>query len=53
MFYGLVHIFEWELGYFTLSQLEEIKFFNGQLGLERDLYFESGSTIREVVGDEF
>ncbi len=46
LFFGLVSGFEIELGYFSLSQLEEAR---GPLGLpiERDLYFEP-KTLREL-----
>ena len=37
IFFGLVHGFEEELGYFGLKELESIKFPLG-LGIERDLY---------------
>jgi len=37
LFFGLVHGFEKELGYFTLKQLEEVKVKG--LGIERDMYF--------------
>lgn len=45
-FFGLVSGFEVELGYFTLSELEEVR---GGLGLpiERDLYFEP-TTLEEL-----
>lgn len=37
LFFGYCHIFEWEWGYVTLSQLEEIQLPFG-LTIERDLY---------------
>lgn len=37
-FFGLVDLFEKELGYFTLSELESIKLPFG-LSIERDMYF--------------
>lgn len=37
LFFGLVHGFEKELGYFTLKQLEEVEVKG--LGIERDMYF--------------
>jgi len=40
MFYGLVDGHEKELGYFSLTELEELKLPMG-LKIERDLYFES------------
>ena len=38
LFFGLVKGFETELGYFTLSELREVKGPLG-LGIERDMYF--------------
>lgn len=37
LFFGLVDLYEKELGYFTLSQLRSVRFPFG-LGIERDLY---------------
>lgn len=37
-FFGLVDLFEKELGYFTLSELESIRLPFG-LSIERDMYF--------------
>lgn len=47
IFFGLVSGLEVELGYFALSELEEIR---GPLGLpiERDLYFES-KTLKSLM----
>lgn len=39
-FFGLVDLFEKELGYFTLSELESIKLPFG-LSIERDMYFDN------------
>ena len=39
-FFGLVELFEKELGYFTLSELESIRLPFG-MSIERDLYFEN------------
>lgn len=46
-FFGLVSGFETELGYFSLSELENVK---GPLGLpiERDLYFQP-KTLKELM----
>jgi len=38
-FYGLTNLQEKELGYFSLSQLAEIKCPPFGLGIERDMYF--------------
>jgi len=48
LFFGLVHGFEKELGYFRLSELKQIR---GALGLpvERDRYFRP-KTLRELMG---
>lgn len=48
LFFGLVDGFEKEMGYFSLSELETI---HGplDLGIERDLYFGSGHTLREFL----
>ncbi len=50
-FFGLVDGFEKELGYFNLSELEEV---TGPLGLpiERDLWFEP-KTLEEIAPDKF
>ena len=46
-FFGLVDGFEKELGYFSLSELENVR---GNLGLrvERDLYFQP-KTLKELM----
>jgi hypothetical protein len=48
LFFGLVHGFEKELGYFRLSELKQIR---GALGLpvERDRYFRP-KTLGELMG---
>jgi hypothetical protein len=38
IFFGLANIFEPELGTFSLSELESVKFMGGALGIERDLH---------------
>ncbi len=48
LFFGLVHGFEKELGYFSLSELESLRGPYG-LGVERDLYFGSDHTLREFI----
>jgi len=47
-FFGLVQGFEKEFGYFTLKELEGIKFPPFGLGVERDKYF-SNKTIKDVI----
>ena len=51
MFFGLVHGFEKELGYFSLKELQSVK---GPLGLpiERDLYWKP-KTLREIAPEMF
>lgn len=41
LLFGLCHIYEWEWGYVSLSELEKIGF------IERDLYCK-GKTVQEV-----
>ena len=50
-FFGLVHGFEEELGYFSLSELQSV---NGQLGLgvERDLHWDSETKLSQVKSGE-
>ena len=47
-FFGLVQGFEKEFGYFTLRELEGLKFPPFGLGVERDRYF-SNKTIKDVI----
>ncbi len=48
MFFGKVHLFEWEWGYFTLSELEQIRPLRGfPLGIERDMY--SKGTVEQLM----
>lgn len=46
-FYGLVHGFEKEWGYFLLSELESVTGALG-LGIERDIYFQPKSMAEEA-----
>jgi len=50
-FFGLVHGFEKELGYFSLAELQKAR---GPLGLaiERDLYWQP-TTLREIAPEMF
>jgi hypothetical protein len=50
-FFGLVHGFEKEFGYFSLSELEKVK---GPLGLpiERDLYWKP-KKLKEIAPELF
>lgn len=45
LFFGYCHLFEWEWGYVTLSELQSVKLPFG-LGIEREIYGSNG-----VVGD--
>ena len=51
LFFGYCHIFCWEWGYFTLSELEKVKIniFGCELPLERDLYLDSGATVADCM----
>ena len=48
MFFGLVHGFEKEFGYFSLSELESVHGPYG-VGIERDLYFGTHHTVKEFL----
>jgi len=48
IFFGLVHGFEKELGYFSLSELASVTGPYG-IGVERDLYFGTNHTLREFL----
>ena len=47
-FFGYVDGLEGELGYFNLDELSEVKDSWG-LGIERDMYWDSNTTLREVM----
>lgn len=47
LLFGYCHIYEWEWGYVSLSELESIKLPFG-LKIERDLYAK-GFTVRELI----
>ena len=47
-FFGYVDGLEGELGYFNLDELSEVKDSCG-LGIERDMYWDSNTTLREVM----
>ena len=46
--FGLANIFEPELGYFSLKELEEIRLLGGALGIERDLHLKE-ITLAEAM----
>jgi hypothetical protein len=48
LFFGLVHGFEKEFGYFSVSELESAYGPYG-VGIERDLYFGTHHTVREIL----
>ncbi len=48
MFFGLVDGFEKEFGYFSLLEMESVRGPYG-VGIERDLYFGTGHTLREFL----
>ena len=45
LFYGYCHIFEWEWGYVSLDELQDIGY------IERDLYLDKGITVAEYLRD--
>ena len=51
LFFGYCHIFEWEWGYVTLSELMQtkVKVFGYRFPLERDLYIPDGMTVGELA----
>jgi len=48
LLYGYCNIFEWEWGSVMLSELESVRLPFG-LGIERDLYTGSKSTVRDFI----
>lgn len=47
-FFGLVHGFEQEFGYFSLDELEQTVIFGNVPAIERDLYWNSNTTLEDV-----
>ena len=47
LFYGYCHLFEWEWGYVTLSELESIQLPFG-LGIGRELYV-TGGLVKDYI----
>jgi hypothetical protein len=47
-FFGYAVIFEGELGYFSLSELQSVRGRFG-LGIERDLHWNSNTTLADVM----
>ena len=48
LLFGYCHIFEWEWGYVSLRELENIKLAFG-MGIERDLYLKDGATVGDCI----
>lgn len=48
LMFGYCHIYEWEWGYVTLSELEGVRPLPG-LGIERDLYIGEHPKVRDLV----
>ena len=48
LLFGYCHIYEWEWGYVTLSELESIKLPFG-LTIERDLHISKNATVKELT----
>lgn len=46
LFYGYCHLFEWEWGYVTLSELESVVL-PFSLGIEREIYGKEGKQVKE------
>lgn len=51
LFFGYCHIFEWEWGYVTLSELESITLPFG-LSIEREMYV-TGGKVKDYLSEEF
>ena len=50
LFFGKATLgYEWEWGYFTLSELEQMKFPPLGLGVERDMYLGNRVTVKELA----
>ena len=49
LLYGLANVIEWEAGYTTLKQLEEIRDNKQLMSIERDLYLKENTTIGDYL----
>lgn len=49
LLFGLCNLYEWELGYITLKQLEEIRDNKQLMSVERDLYLKDKCTLGEYL----
>ena len=55
-FYGLANIgYGWEWGWFSLRELESVKFPPFGLGVERDMYLPAETKVKDIIkeGDEW
>lgn len=55
-FYGLANIgYGWEWGWFSLRELEELRFPPFGLGVERDMYLPAETKVMDIIkeGDEW
>ena len=52
-FYGLANIgYGWEWGWFSLKELEEVKFPPFGLSVERDMYLPAGAFVKDLIGED-
>lgn len=48
LFYGYCHLFEWEWGYVTLSELQDVRLPYG-LSIEREMYNTDGKKVSDYI----
>lgn len=52
-FYGLANIgYGWEWGWFSLKELEELRFPPFGLGVERDMYLSEGTPVKDLIKED-
>lgn len=52
-FYGVANIgYGWEWGWFSLKELEELRFPPFGLGVERDLYLPEGTLAKDIIKED-
>lgn len=52
-FYGVVNIgYGWEWGWFSLKELEELRFPPFGLGVERDLYLPAETKVKDIIRED-
>lgn len=52
-FYGLANLgFGWEWGWFSLAELQDLKFPPFGLGIERDMYLPAGAVVKDLIGED-